>query len=275
MSLIELIGVKKLYSMGESEVKALNGVDLSIQQGEFLSIVGPSGSGKSTLLNMIGCIDTPTSGKVLLEGKDISSLGDRELTRTRLRKIGFVFQQFYLLPTLTTLENVELPMKEARVPHAQRRARAEELLSHVSLSNRAGHYPNQLSGGEQQRVAIARALANRPHLILADEPTGEVDSQTTDRIVSLLRDLHSEQGITVIIVTHDLKIADSTDRLVSLNDGRIESDVSHVRTDRGPEPVQSLVEHHKDGPEMITGKDGGGPDMVTGRDENETNRGQD
>ena len=219
--LLELHDVKKIYKMGEKEIRALNGVTLNVKKGEFLSIVGPSGSGKSTLLNIIGCIDTPTSGEVFLDGQDVSKLKDHALTRIRLDKIGFIFQQFYLIPTLNAIENVELPMKEAKVPKEERRKRVKQLLGNVGLEERQRHYPNQLSGGEQQRVAIARSLANRPSVILADEPTGEIDSETSDKIVTLLKKLNSEEKVTLIVVTHNLKVAGYADRSITLEDGKI------------------------------------------------------
>lgn len=219
--MIELKDVTKIYRMGENEIKALSGVDLTVNSGEFISMVGPSGSGKSTILNIIGCIDKPTSGKVTIDGEDVTSLNDRKLTKIRLNKIGFIFQQFYLIPTLNALENIELPMKEAKIPREKRRKRAVSLLSQVGLSERNKHYPSQLSGGEQQRVAIARSLANSPTMILADEPTGEIDSETSEKIVGLLRKLNSEEKLTLIIVTHDLKIARYADRMITLEDGKI------------------------------------------------------
>ena len=221
MSLIEMRSVTKVYRMGENEIRALAGVTMSIDKGEFVSIVGPSGSGKSTLLNIIGCIDTPSGGEMFLDGQLVSKLNDRALTKIRLHKIGFIFQQFYLIPTLKALENIELPMKEARVPKEMRLARARHLLAQVGLADREKHYPSQLSGGEQQRVAIARALANRPAILLADEPTGEIDSDTSEKIVALLKKLNTEEGVTVIVVTHDLKIAQHADRIITIEDGRI------------------------------------------------------
>jgi putative ABC transport system ATP-binding protein len=221
MSLIEMRNVTKVYRMGENEIRALAGVTMSIGKGEFVSIVGPSGSGKSTLLNIIGCIDTPSGGEMFLDGQLVSQLNDRALTKIRLNKIGFIFQQFYLIPTLKAMENIELPMKEARVPKEKRTARARQLLKQVGLSDREKHYPSQLSGGEQQRVAIARALANRPALLLADEPTGEIDSETSEKIVTLLKQLNVEEGVTVIVVTHDPKIAQHAQRIITIEDGTI------------------------------------------------------
>lgn len=219
--MIELVNVTKIYKMGDTEIRALNGVNLSIKKGEFLSIVGPSGSGKSTLLNIIGCIDVPTSGRVILDEEDVSMLNDRQLTKIRLHKIGFIFQQFYLIPTLNAIENVELPMKEAGLNREGRKKRALQLLEHVGLGDRVKHYPNQLSGGEQQRVAIARSLANKPSLLLADEPTGEIDTETSARIVALLKSLNVKENLTLIVVTHDLKVAEHTQRLITIEDGMI------------------------------------------------------
>jgi putative ABC transport system ATP-binding protein len=216
----------KVYEVGETEIRALNGVDLEIPSGEFVSIMGPSGSGKSTLLNVMGCIDTPTSGSLQIMGKEVSSLGDRELTTIRLDTIGFIFQQFYLIPTLNAIENVELPMKEARIPKAQRHVRATDLMDMVGLSHRLDHLPNQMSGGEQQRVAIARALANEPKILLADEPTGEVDSKTSDHILSILEQLNREQGLTMVVVSHDPTVANRAPRRLTMMDGRIEGDRS-------------------------------------------------
>ncbi|UCE36654.1 MAG: ABC transporter ATP-binding protein [Thermoplasmata archaeon] len=221
--MIDLRNVTKIYKMGETEIRALNGISLKVEKGAFLSLVGPSGSGKSTLLNIIGCIDTPTSGEVHLDGEDVSKLKDRGLTKIRLHKIGFIFQQFYLIPTLNAMENIELPMKEAKVPREERRKRTRQLLENVGLTQREKHYPNQLSGGEQQRVAIARSLANKPSVLLADEPTGEIDSETSEKIVNLLRKLNSEEKVTLLVVTHDLKVAKHADRMITIEDGKIVS----------------------------------------------------
>lgn len=218
---IKLENVTKVYKSGDIKVTALRNVNLSVKRSGFVSIQGPSGSGKTTLLNIIGCIDNPTEGRVLLDGGDVSRLKDRELTKLRLNKIGFIFQQFYLIPTLKASENIELPLKEAGYGRRQRKDRALELLEIVQLGNRARHYPNQLSGGEQQRVAIARALANEPEIVLADEPTGEIDTASSQRIITLLRNLNKSKGLTVIIVTHDPAIAKSTDRVISIRDGKI------------------------------------------------------
>lgn len=219
--MIELRDVTKIYKMGETEIHALNEINLNVKKGEFLSLVGPSGSGKSTLLNIIGCIDIPTSGEVFFDGEDISRLKDRGLTKIRLHKIGFIFQQFYLIPTLNAMENIELPMKEAKVPREERHKRTKDLLNNVGLAKRKRHYPNQLSGGEQQRVAIARSLANSPSVLLADEPTGEIDSETSEKIVALLKKLNSEEGVTLLVVTHDQKVAKHAGRMVTMEDGKI------------------------------------------------------
>ncbi len=223
---IRMDDITKVYEVGETEIRALNGVDLEIMRGQFVSIMGPSGSGKSTLLNVIGCIDTPTSGSLRIMDQEVSRLKDKDLTAIRLSTIGFIFQQFYLIPTLNAIENVELPMKEARIPRDDRHRRATQLLAMVGLSNRMSHLPNQLSGGEQQRVAIARALANEPDILLADEPTGEVDSQTSDSILSILEDLNRDRGLTMVVVSHDPNVANRAPRRLSMVDGKIVSDRS-------------------------------------------------
>ncbi len=223
---IRMDDLTKVYEVGETEIRALNGIDLEIMKGQFVSIMGPSGSGKSTLLNVIGCIDTPTSGRLRIMDQEVSRLKDKELTAIRLSTIGFIFQQFYLIPTLNAIENVELPMKEARIPRDDRHRRATQLLDMVGLSNRISHLPNQLSGGEQQRVAIARALANEPDILLADEPTGEVDSQTSDSILSILEDLNRDRGLTMVVVSHDPNVANRAPRRLSMVDGKIVSDRS-------------------------------------------------
>ncbi len=186
-----------------------------------MAIEGPSGSGKSTLLNIIGCIDTPTKGKIFLSGRDITGLSERELTKIRLLKIGFIFQLFYLIPTLKAWENIDLPLREAKVPRKKRKARVDRLLKMVGLSKRANHYPNQLSGGECQRIAIARALANNPEILLADEPTGEIDRATSNRILKIFKDLVEKYQMTIVLVTHDPKISEQTQRRIIIEDGRI------------------------------------------------------
>jgi putative ABC transport system ATP-binding protein len=221
--LIRLEDVTKHYRVGENLVRALDGVTLSIDKGEFVTVMGPSGSGKSTLLHLVACIDQPTSGRVHFDGQDVSNLDEGALTRLRLKRVGLVFQQFYLIPTLKAIENVELPMREARVPRAKRLQRATELLEGLGLRGRLEHYPSQLSGGEQQRVAIARALANEPEVILGDEPTGELDSKTAQEILGLFRRLN-DQGITIVLVTHDVRVAAHARRTVELLDGRVVAD---------------------------------------------------
>ena len=218
MDIIELENVTKVYRMGEVEVYALNGVSLSIKQGEMLSIMGASGSGKSTLLHVIGCLDRPTSGRYLFEGTDVSRLNDNRLAEMRNKKFGFVFQDFNLLSRATALSNVELPLVYGggRYKHLK----AMEALERVGLGGRAKHKPTELSGGEQQRVAIARALVNNPALIMADEPTGNLDSASTKEIISIFQQLHRD-GITVIIVTHEADIAKQTQRVIRLHDGKV------------------------------------------------------
>jgi putative ABC transport system ATP-binding protein len=218
---VELQKVTKIYDLGATKVRALNDINLTIKKGEFIAVEGPSGSGKSTLLNIIGCIDTPTSGKISIAGVDVSKLPDRELTKIRLKKIGFIFQLFYLIPTLTAQENIELPMREAKIPNRQRKQRADKLLGMVGLSKRGHHYPNQLSGGEQQRIAIARALANEPEIILADEPTGEIDRPTSAKILKIFKNLVQETDLTIILVTHDPKVAAEAHRRITIEDGKI------------------------------------------------------
>ena len=213
----------KVYPMNGEAVQALRGVSLTVRRGEYVAIVGPSGSGKSTLLQLIGGIDTPSSGTVEILGTSLDALSDRELTRLRLTRLGFIFQRFHLLPVLTAQENVELPMAEAGVPRATRRERAAELLGYVGLAHRARHRATQLSGGEMQRVAIARALANQPVLLLADEPTGELDAGTGQEILELFRRLNRD-GATLVVVTHDENLAEQADRVVHMLDGRTRSE---------------------------------------------------
>ncbi len=205
---------------GGEAVHAVRGVSLQVPAGDYLAIVGPSGSGKSSLLNLLGAIDTPDSGHLTIAGRRVDGMGDRELTGFRLRNIGFVFQRFYLLPVLTARENVELPMAEAGVARAERRTRASELLEYVGLAQRERHRPTQLSGGEQQRVAIARALANRPALLLADEPTGELDARTGEEIIDLFARLNAD-GTTLVVVTHDEGLASAARRVIHMKDGSI------------------------------------------------------
>ena len=218
---LEAEGVTKVYETGENKVVALSNVSLRVGRGEFVSIMGPSGSGKTTLLNILGCLDKPTHGKVIIDGLDVTTMGEAELSKIRAEKIGFVFQTFNLIPTLTALENVELPMELVRRPRDERRKRALELLELVGLGSKADRRPNRLSAGEQQRVAIARALANGPAIILADEPTGNLDSKTGREIVQLLKKLRREEGTTIVLVTHDKEIASLSDRMLLLRDGRV------------------------------------------------------
>jgi putative ABC transport system ATP-binding protein len=220
-TIIELQNVHKEYKMDDVKVKALNNVNLKINKKEFVAIMGPSGSGKSTMLHMIGCLDRPTEGKIFLDGIDISTLNDSELARLRGNKLGFVFQFFNLYPTLTALENVELPMMIIEKNENEREERAMELLEIVGMGKRSEHLPSQLSGGERQRIAIARALANNPSLILADEPTGNLDSKSGEDIMKFLNGLQEKEGKTIVMVTHELDIAEYAERVVYLKDGKI------------------------------------------------------
>ena len=213
-------GIVKSYRMGDEEQVVLKGIDLDIQPGEFLSILGPSGSGKTTLMNLIGCLDTPTSGEYILDGQLIRALSEKELARIRSREIGFIFQQFQLLPRMTAQKNVELPLVYAGVSGAQRAQRAREMLELVGLADKLDHYPNQLSGGQQQRVAIARAMVTQPNLLLADEPTGALDQKTGRQIMELFQAL-SDEGHTIIMITHDLNIARHARRIVHIIDGEL------------------------------------------------------
>ena len=220
---LRLEDVRRTFHIGAEPVEALRGVSLTVERGEWVAVVGPSGCGKSTLLNLLAAVDQATAGRVLVDGADVGRLRDREATAFRLRRVGFVFQRFYLLPVLTARENVELPMSEAGVGKAERRARARELLAYVGLAGRENHRPAQLSGGEQQRVAIARALANRPALLLADEPTGELDARTGRDVIDLLGRLNAD-GTTLVVVTHDDTMARAARRVVHMRDGRVERD---------------------------------------------------
>jgi putative ABC transport system ATP-binding protein len=208
------------FAIGDAPVHALRGVRFTVSAGEWVAIVGPSGCGKSSLLNLLGAVDRPDGGTISIDGRRLDALDDRAATEFRLRRIGFVFQRFYLMPALTAMENVELPMAEAGVARGARRVRARELLGYVGLSARGDHRPSQLSGGEQQRVAIARALANQPALLLADEPTGELDAATGAEIIDLFRRLNAD-GTTIIVVTHDAQLASAAGRVIAMRDGRI------------------------------------------------------
>jgi putative ABC transport system ATP-binding protein len=218
-------GIKREYDMGGEVVRALRGLDLAIGRNEYVAIMGPSGSGKSTLMNVIGCLDTPTAGEYWLNGTLVSSMTDDQLARIRNKEIGFVFQTFNLLPRATALHNVELPLVYAGIPSEERKRRAREALDRVQLGDRMDHKPNELSGGQRQRVAIARALVNRPSILLADEPTGNLDTHTGHDILTLIRDLHARLGATVVIVTHDMNVARSCGRTIALRDGEIVEDV--------------------------------------------------
>ncbi len=223
--LVRLESLTKVYRMGQVDVRALNDVSLELDAGEMVAIMGASGSGKSTTLNVIGTLDRPSTGRYFLDGEPVEHLSETELSQLRNRKIGFVFQAFNLLPRDTALENVELPMVYARVGQSERRARARRALRRVGLADREDHLPTQLSGGQQQRVSIARAIVNSPRLLLADEPTGALDSATTQQVMELFCDLHAE-GMTVVVVTHDPNIADYAARVITFKDGRIQSDVA-------------------------------------------------
>jgi putative ABC transport system ATP-binding protein len=222
---ISVRDITRTYDLGETQVRALRGVTLDVQPGEFVALTGPSGSGKSTFMHLIGCLDRPSSGLYLLNGQDVSALTGRALARVRNREIGFVFQGFNLLPRTSALENVELPMLYSGVRNArERRERAAAALSAVGLGERLGHHPNQLSGGQQQRVAIARALVNQPKLLLADEPTGNLDTRTSVEVMDIFQRLNREQGLTIVLVTHERDIAEYGTRVVAFRDGRVRSD---------------------------------------------------
>ncbi|HKB78103.1 MAG TPA: ABC transporter ATP-binding protein [Thermoanaerobaculia bacterium] len=218
--LIEMHGLTRVYQLGPQEIYALRGIDLIVEQGEYVAVMGPSGSGKSTLMNIIGCLDRPTSGQYILDGTPVEQMNDDDLAAVRNRKIGFVFQTFNLLPRTTALQNVELPLVYAKISRMERRQLAEESLAAVGLAERMMHQPNELSGGQRQRVAIARALVNKPSLLLADEPTGNLDSKTGREILDLFHDLHS-RGNSIIMVTHEDDVAHEAKRIIHLRDGRI------------------------------------------------------
>ena len=230
---IDIHQLQKIYTMGSTKVHALAGIDLQIFDNEYVALMGPSGSGKSTLMNLLGCLDTPTHGNYALDGNDVSTMTDSQLAEVRNHKIGFVFQTFNLLPRLTALDNVALPLVYAGASRKQREARAREVLASVGLGDRVDHRPNELSGGQRQRVAIARALVNKPSIILADEPTGNLDTKTSIEIMEIFEEIHNN-GNTVILVTHEPDIAEHAHRIVRLRDGLVESDVKNekiVRTD--------------------------------------------
>jgi len=232
---IEVIDLWKVYVLSSGiETVALKGINLKVRKGEYLTVMGPSGSGKTTLFNMIGGLDRPTRGKVLIDGRDLSKFSDKELSSFRSHRIGYIFQTFNLIPTLTALDNVALPMVFAGISKAERQKRAAELLERVGLKDRMDHLPTELSGGQQQRVAIARALANQPSIILADEPTANLDLNTGLEIIGLLRDLNKELGVTVITNTHDLKVIDVSDRIAWLSDGQFQRIEDKIEVEIGP-----------------------------------------
>jgi ABC-type lipoprotein export system ATPase subunit len=247
-TLVETRKLTKIYGNGE-EVRALDCVDILIDEGEILAVMGPSGSGKSTLLNMLGGLDKPTSGQVIIDGKELDQI--RNLDRFRAQTVGFVFQLHNLLPTLTARENVEVPMRGQNLGRRARRERAKELLNLVGLGDRMQHLPSQLSGGQRQRVAVARSLANEPRLILADEPTGSLDTSAGDEIMELLADLNHSQGTTIIVVTHDRRVARATDRILTMRDGRISSD--HSVGDSMTEDLRELG-HSRLGQRLVSGR---------------------
>jgi putative ABC transport system ATP-binding protein len=242
---IRLESVYKVYDLGEIQVQALRGVSVEVREGEFVAVMGPSGSGKSTVMNILGCLDRPTRGHYYLDGVDVSGMSKPDLARIRNRKLGFVFQQFNLLSRTSALENVELPTVYAGISPDERTKRAMESLTRVGLAERAGHHPSQLSGGQQQRVAIARALVNRPSILLADEPTGNLDSRTSVEIMEILQTLNSEQGLTIVMVTHEHDIAQFTKRTLEFRDGKLRRD--SVVSDRliAREVLQTLPTHEE------------------------------
>lgn len=225
--IIRIEGLSKHYKIGDEIIKALNGVDLTIGKNEYVALMGPSGSGKSTIMNIIGCLDTPTSGRYFLNGPDVAKLSDNELAEIRNKEIGFVFQTFNLLPRYSALDNVALPLVYSGIPREERQRRAKEALESVGLADRMHHKPNELSGGQRQRVAVARALVNRPSIILADEPTGNLDTKTSHEIMGLFDQIHTA-GNTIVIVTHEEDIARMARRIVRMRDGKIESDMVNV-----------------------------------------------
>ena len=235
-SVIKIRDIRRDFPLGQEIVKVLKGIDLDIEKGEYVALMGPSGSGKSTLMNLLGCLDTPTSGSYELNGQDVSNMSDDELADIRNTEIGFVFQTFNLLPRTTALENVALPMIYAGASKAARTTRAEEVLTDVGLADRMDHKPNQLSGGQRQRVAVGRALVNKPSIILADEPTGNLDTKTSIEIMEIFEKIHSE-GNTVILVTHEPDIADHAHRIIRLRDGLVESDKRNENVVKAADPT--------------------------------------
>jgi putative ABC transport system ATP-binding protein len=250
---IRLDGVYKTYDLGEIQVQALRGVSLEIYPGEFVAIMGASGSGKSTLMNILGCLDKPTRGRYYLDGKDVSGLTKDELAKIRSQKIGFVFQQFNLLARTSALENVELPTIYAGIPIEERARRAQAALNRVGLADRSGHFPSQLSGGQQQRVAIARGLVNNPSLLLADEPTGNLDSRTSVEIMEILQNLNDERGLTVVIVTHEPDIAQYAKRALEFRDGKMKKDLLIQDRSIASEVLPTLPAVDDDNVDLIPG----------------------
>src|SRR5512146_3192972 len=238
-SVIQVEAVHKYYDLGENKVHALRGVSVEIAGGEFVAIMGTSGSGKSTFMNLLGCLDKPTSGRYVLEGTDVSKLGKRELAAIRNRKLGFVFQGFNLLARTTALENVELPTMYAQLPKEERLARATKALEMVGLGDRMGHYPSQLSGSQQQRVAIARALVNEPAILLADEPTGNLDSRTSIEMMQIFQDLN-DQGLTIVLVTHEPDVAQFAKRIIVFRDGKIRRDEAVLNRPRAADVLRNM-----------------------------------
>jgi putative ABC transport system ATP-binding protein len=228
MSLIDIRNMTMVYEMGDTSFKALDEVNLNINAGEYVAIIGPSGSGKSTLMNMVGCLDVPTSGEYFLNGEDVSKMNETQLAKVRNKNIGFIFQRYNLMGRTSALRNVELPTRYAGMKASDRQARAKEALEAVGLGDKLKNMPSELSGGQMQRVAIARALVNQPSILMADEPTGALDSKTGKEILDLFEALHRERGITIIVVTHDPGIARRAKRIVSIKDGRIESDIANT-----------------------------------------------
>jgi len=246
-SLIAVRSLQKTYAMEGAPVHALRGVTLAIARGEFVAVVGPSGSGKSTFMHIVGCLDRPTSGTYLLDGRDVSRLSDDELSAIRNRQIGFVFQGFNLLARTSAVENVELPLlyaHQAKVAPADRRARAMRALAAVGLADRAGHHPNQLSGGQQQRVAIARALLNDPAILLADEPTGNLDSRTSIEIMEIFQRLNAERGITIVLITHEPQVAEYGSRIIRFTDGSVVSDQPNTSHRAAASELAAVVRDH-------------------------------
>jgi putative ABC transport system ATP-binding protein len=244
MSVISIRDITKTYHMGDISIHALRGISLEIQAGEFIAVVGPSGSGKSTLMHILGCLDHPTSGRYYLDARDVSQLNDDDLSKVRNRQIGFVFQGFNLLARTSAVENVELPLlyDSSNLSAAERKRRALEALSAVGLGSRTEHHPNQLSGGQQQRVAIARALLNAPTLLLADEPTGNLDSRTSVEVMEIFQGLQTKRGITIVLITHDHQVAEYASRIVTFKDGRIVGDRANERQRVAEEELANMPE---------------------------------